>query len=87
MDSIIARTSHRPRRAFCRKLVDAVNDLDSVLYEIGNEGDVRSAERQYHIVRYIKQYEARLTLPLLVRLFFTSAHIKRCSDVTGYEVR
>ena len=46
------------QEAFARKVIDTVNDLDNVLYEIGNEGDVSSIQWQYHLVRYIKDYEA-----------------------------
>jgi hypothetical protein len=46
------------QEAFARKVVDAVNDLDNVLYEIGNEGDISSIQWQYHLVRCIKNYEA-----------------------------
>ena len=41
-----------------RKVVDTVNDLDNVLYEIGNEGDLTSVPWQYHFIRFIKRYEA-----------------------------
>ena len=41
-----------------RKVVDTVNDLDNVLYEIGNEGDLTSVSWQYHFVRFIQRYEA-----------------------------
>ena len=46
------------QEAFVRKVVDTVNDLDNVLYEIGNEGDLTSVPWQYHFIRLIKQYEA-----------------------------
>jgi len=46
------------QEAFVRKGVDAVNDLDNVLYEIGNEGDLTSVPWQYHFIRFVKQYEA-----------------------------
>ena len=46
------------QEAFARKVVDTVNDLDNVLYEIGNEGDVSGVEWQYHFIRLIKEYEA-----------------------------
>jgi hypothetical protein len=44
---------------FVRKVVDTVNDLDNVLYEIGNEGDFTSVRFQYHFIRFIKAYEAK----------------------------
>jgi hypothetical protein len=39
-----------------RKVIDTVNDLDHVLYEVINEGG--SLEWQYHVVDYVKDYEA-----------------------------
>jgi len=46
------------QEAYVRKVIDTVNDLDNVLYEIGNEGDLTSVSWQYHFIRFIKQYEA-----------------------------
>jgi hypothetical protein len=46
------------QEAYVRKVIDAVNDLDNVLYEIGNEGDLTSVPWQYHFIRFIKRYEA-----------------------------
>ncbi|MCI0620546.1 MAG: DUF6298 domain-containing protein [Acidobacteria bacterium] len=42
---------------YVRKVVDTLNDLNNVLYEISNESGVYSTEWQYHLVRFIKQYE------------------------------
>jgi hypothetical protein len=44
--------------AYVRKMIDAVNDLDNVLYEIDNEGDVTSKAWQYHMIQLIRDYEA-----------------------------
>lgn len=46
--------------AYVLKVIDTVNDLDNVLYEIGNESDGGSVETawQYHMINYIKSYEA-----------------------------
>jgi hypothetical protein len=44
--------------AYARKMVDTVNDLDNVLYEICNEATALSTPWQYHMVDYIKSYEA-----------------------------
>ncbi|MCC6444531.1 MAG: hypothetical protein IT210_13885 [Armatimonadetes bacterium] len=46
------------QEAYVRKVVDTVNDLDNVLYEISNESDPACAPWQYHMIRYIKRYEA-----------------------------
>ena len=44
--------------AYVRRVVDAVNGLDNVLYEVGNEHYAESAQWQYHIVDLIHDYEA-----------------------------
>ena len=43
---------------YIRKVVDTLNDLDNVLWEISNESDSGSKEWQYHMIRFIKSYEA-----------------------------
>lgn len=47
----------RIQEAYVRKVVDAVNDLDNVLYEISNEAGPYSTEWQYHMIRFVKEYE------------------------------
>lgn len=47
------------QEAHVRKVVDTVNDLDNLLYEISNENHRNSTEWQYHIIRFIKRYESR----------------------------
>ena len=48
------------QEAYIRKVVDTVNDLDNVLYEICNESNqgLGETEWQYHMIRYVKSYEA-----------------------------
>jgi len=46
------------QEAYVRKVIDTVNDLDNVLYEIANESHADSADWQYHMIRFIKQYQA-----------------------------
>lgn len=48
----------RRQEAYVRKVIDTVNDLDNVLYEITNETALWSKDWQYHIIRFIKDYEA-----------------------------
>ena len=43
--------------AYVRKVVDTLNDLDNVIWEIGNELWRGSKEFQYHMVNLIKTYE------------------------------
>jgi hypothetical protein len=46
--------------AYVRKVVDTVNDLNNVLYEISNETHESSTAWQYFLIRYIKHYESDL---------------------------
>lgn len=51
------------QEAYVRKVIDTVNDLDNVLYEISNESrllgsKVSSQGWQYHFIQFIKQYES-----------------------------
>jgi hypothetical protein len=42
---------------YVRKVIEAVNDLDNVLYEISNENHPASTEWQYHMIDFIHEYE------------------------------
>jgi len=48
----------RLQRAYLRKVIDTVNDLDNVLYEISNESHAASTEWQYSMIECITEYEA-----------------------------
>ncbi len=48
----------RVQEAYVRKVIDTVGDLDNVLYEISNESRPESRDWQYHMIRFIKAYEA-----------------------------
>jgi len=50
-------TAHQ--EAYIRKVINAVNNLDNVLYEISNEDTASPAdtEWQYHMIGFIKEYE------------------------------
>lgn len=48
------------QEAYVRKMIDTVNDLDNVLYEISNESPGTATAWQYHIINIIKNYEAGL---------------------------
>ena len=54
------RTRRSPpfRRPTLRKVVDTLNDLDNVLYEISNENHPPSTEWQYHIIRFVEGLRA-----------------------------
>ncbi|MDW8039548.1 MAG: DUF6298 domain-containing protein, partial [Thermoguttaceae bacterium] len=45
------------QEAYVRKLIDTLNDLDNVLYEIANEAGTYSTEWQEHFIRFVHQYE------------------------------
>ena len=46
------------QEAYVRKVIDTVNGLDNVLYEISNENHPGSTEWQYHMIDSIHAYEA-----------------------------
>ena len=48
----------RLQEAYVRKAIDTLNDLDHIVWEIGNECHLDSVEWQYHFIRFIKAYEA-----------------------------
>lgn len=45
-------------KAYINKLVDTVNDLDNVLYEVANECRSWNTPWQYEIINYLKNYES-----------------------------
>jgi hypothetical protein len=45
------------QKAYIRKVIDTVNDLGNVLYEISNENHPDSTQWQYAMIRYIHEYE------------------------------
>jgi hypothetical protein len=46
------------QEAYVRKVIDTVNDLDNVLYEVSNESHRGSLAWQYHMIDFIHRYEA-----------------------------
>ncbi|MBL7224121.1 MAG: serine hydrolase, partial [Candidatus Brocadiae bacterium] len=48
----------RCQEAYVRKTLDAVGDLDNVLWEIGNECHRGSVKWQHHMIRFIRKVEA-----------------------------
>jgi hypothetical protein len=59
---------------YVRRVVDAVNDLDNVLYEIANESGAYSTEWQYHMVRVVQQHQARKRNQHPVGMTYQNAH-------------
>lgn len=54
----------RIQEAYVRKVIDTVNSLDNVLYEIVNESGEYSTEWQYHIINFIHEYEKSMQHPV-----------------------
>ncbi len=46
--------------AYVRKVIETVNDLDNVLYEVANESRDGDAAWQYRIIRFVKSLQATL---------------------------
>jgi hypothetical protein len=46
------------QETYVKAVIDAVNDLDNVLYEISNESDPSANAWQYHMIDVIRSYEA-----------------------------
>lgn len=45
------------QEAYVRKVIDTVNDLDNVLYEISNEDNASANDWQNYLINFIKNYE------------------------------
>jgi hypothetical protein len=67
LDPRVDPSVRRYQNAYIQKVIDTVNDLDNVLYEIANESDadrvlvnaaVTSVNWQYDLIQFIKTYEA-----------------------------
>ncbi len=43
--------------AYVRHVIDTVNDLDNVLYEISNESNIATVPWQYHMIDLVHNYE------------------------------
>ena len=43
---------------YVRRVIDSVNDLDNVLFEISNESYANSKQWQYHMIDFVHAYEA-----------------------------
>ena len=56
--SLADRAITARQEAYVRAVIDAVNDLDNVLYEIANEADASSVEWQNHMIDFVRSVEA-----------------------------
>ena len=58
------------QEAYVRKMIDTVNDLDNIVYEIANEAGPHSTSWQYHMIHLIKTYESGKPKQHLVGMTF-----------------
>ena len=63
------------QEAFARKVVDTLNDLDNVLYEVNGNGLAGSLSWQYHMIDYIKRYQKKAAFqhPVGISDFYAGA--------------
>ena len=67
----------RLQQAYVRRVIDTVNDLDNVLYEIGNEMHPGSVAWQYRMIKFIHDYER--TMPKQHPVGMTGAPIQNAA--------
>ena len=48
----------RLQERYLRKVIDVLNDLDHIVWEISNESHKDSVQWQYEMIRFIREYEA-----------------------------
>lgn len=61
------------QEAYVRKMIDTLNDVDGLVWEIGNELHDRAVEFQYHWIDFIKAYER--TKPKQHLVGMSGAHV------------
>ena len=50
---------NRLQEAYVKHFIDELNGFDNIVWEIGNECNAESAAWQYHMIDFIKSYEAK----------------------------
>ncbi len=75
----------RRQEAYARKVVETLNDLDNVLYEIGNEMKRDTLRFQEHMVRFVKGVERGL--PKRHPVGITSSGFANANAITNAELR
>lgn len=69
-DTAMGRRVMAIQEAYVRKVLETLNDLDNVLYEIGNEGGSYSASWQNHMVEFIRRTESGMPKKHLTGITF-----------------
>jgi hypothetical protein len=64
----------RIQEEYVRRVVDTVGSFDNVLYEIANESGSYSTDWQFHMIRFVKDLEARSDKSHPVGMTFQHAH-------------
>ncbi|MBN2452600.1 MAG: DUF4038 domain-containing protein [Lentisphaeria bacterium] len=73
------------QEAYVRKVVDSLNDMDNLLYEIANESGAYSTAWQYHFIRLIKEYESGKPKQHPVGMTFQWAREQRGTNAVLFE--
>jgi hypothetical protein len=55
----IGNSINKYQKRYVEKVIDSINDLDNVLYEISNESPAESKTWQYDMIDHIRAYEAK----------------------------
>ncbi len=58
IQTLASSTITRLQEAYVEKVVDTLNDLDNVIWEISNESNADSVNWQYHFISFLHSYEA-----------------------------
>ena len=69
------------QKAYMRKVVDTVNDLDNVLYEIVNESGNYSTQWQYDFINSIKSYQSAKPKQHPVGMTYKKLYGVRCGAI------
>lgn len=68
------------QESYVQKVIDTVNDLDNVLYEITNESGAYSVQWQYHFINFIHNYEKQKTKQHPVGMTFPHSRTEKGSN-------
>lgn len=64
------------QEAYVKKVIETVNDFDNVMYEIACESGPETTEWQYHLIRLVKQLEAKMPKQHLVGMSSDGGYVK-----------
>lgn len=64
------------QEAYVKRVIETVNDFDNVMYEIACESGPETTEWQYHLIKLIKQQEAKMPKQHLVGMSSDGGYVK-----------